>query len=436
MSSSPSPSGSQSPSSSVSHSLSPSAGLNNVFVDLIRFFVKCSDGNTYGFGNAGNIYRRHSDAFWRNVYKDPDGEIKGAIEKPSSAGKTYLQWATSTKLMQKEIPGADDWSDTEIVAENLTDSEWHTMIQLGGANIICNKSWLAMCGYDDSFTNEALDLIPGNVAKTMVERDGRAIIGTFKTGFPDKGINGMIDTEVPLSQVGDNGELFFANMSDTMPAKRFPGGGKVNPGGVTNEIEQVNFFEWDQDALSWIDKQSVGNMSLWGVFDADAGKNGVYSYGRKNKEQNFTLNLEYALEVDQIGAVVNVEGVTLISYVDGSDFGVKAVDSATKAQGTWESLEFKSPMKLPESITEWKYAEVFMEALPEGANIEFWYKMNKVDDWTQAKTASGETNFSTSGGKKAVFRIGAQGDVYERKIIMNPIGNLSPEIFRVRTYFQ
>ena len=65
-----SPSGSASPSSSISASLSPSAGLNNVFVDLILFFVKATDGNTYGFGDAGNIYRRYPDGFTRNVYAD------------------------------------------------------------------------------------------------------------------------------------------------------------------------------------------------------------------------------------------------------------------------------------------------------------------------------------------------------------------------------
>ena len=357
-----SPSGSPSPSHSVSNSPSPSAGLYNVFEDLILFFVKCTDGNTYGFGNTGFIYRRLSDGIWRNVYRELDGGIKGAVEKPSSGGKTYLQWATATKVMQKEIPGNSDWTDTEIVAENLTGTDWHTMKQVGGANMICNGSWLAMVGYDDSYTNEALDLVPGNISKSIVERNGRAVVGTFKAGYPNKGVNAMIDCEVPLSQVGDDGDLYFANFTDTMPAKRFPGGGRVNPGGVANEVDQINIFDWESTALSWIDKQTMGNMSLWGVFDADAGTNGIYTYGRRNKEQPFTMNLEYALEVDEIGAVVNVDGVTLCSYRDGNDFGVKSVDSTTKATGTWEGLELRPPVKKPVDITTWNYAEVFMEA--------------------------------------------------------------------------
>jgi len=408
---------------------------------LIRFFVKCSDGNTYGFGNAGNIYRRYTDGYTRNVYKDPDGEIKGAEEKPSSGGKTYLQWATGTKIMRKEIPGASDWSDVEVIYQNLTGTDWHTMKQVGGANYICNGSLIAMVGYDDSITNEALNLIPGNIAKTLIERDGKAVIGTVKAWDLSRGVNAMIDTEIPLCQVGEDGELFYADFVNSMPVKRFPGGGKVNPGGVANEIDQVNIFSWEQDSLSWIDKQTMGNMSLWGVFNADSGKNGVYTYGRKNKEQSFTLNLEYALEVDEIGAIANVEGTTIISYRDGNDFGVKAVDSTTKAQGIWESLEFRAPIKsgsgyaMPEQPTSWKYAEVYMEALPSGASVTFYYKMNKADNWTLAYTADGAESYSVTNGKKAVFRIGAEGDIYERKLVLTPSGNNSPEISRIRTYF-
>jgi hypothetical protein len=174
-----SPSGSASPSSSQSPSPSLSAGLNNVYQDLVIKWVKASDGNTYGFGNAGHIYRRYSDGFTRMVYTEPDGAIKGAEEKPSSTGITYLQWATDTKLMQKPLPGNGNWTDVTVIAQNLTGADWHTMKQVGGANYIANGSKLALVGYDDSYTNEALDIIPGRIIKTIIERDGRAVEGTY-----------------------------------------------------------------------------------------------------------------------------------------------------------------------------------------------------------------------------------------------------------------
>lgn len=429
-----SPSASSSPSSSVSSSLSPSAGLNNVYVDLVLFWVKASDGNTYGFGNAGNIYRRFPDGFTRNVYKDSRGAIKGAIEKPSS-GATYLQWATDTRVMQKPLPGASNWSDATEVADNLTGTDWHTMRQVGGANYIANGSKLALVGYDDSWTNEALDVIPGRYIKTIIERNGRAVVGTYPAGYPNKGVNGAIDCEVPLVQIGDDGNLFFANFTDSMPTKRFPGGGRVNPGGVANEVDQIEMFDWVFGADSWIDRQTLGNMSIWGVFDADSGKNGLYYYGRKNKEQPFTLNLEYAMDVDEIGAVTNVDGVTIASYRDGTDFGVRAVDSTTKAQGDWQGLEYRTPTKKAEQITKFSHVEVFMDTLPTGCSVYFYYQKNKSGDWVQAYTADGNAAFTSTGGKKATFRIGEEMDIFEPRVVMIPSANTTPEIFRIVTYF-
>lgn len=430
-----SPSGSASPSSSVSASLSPSEGLNNIYVDLVIAWVKATDGNTYGFGNAGNIYRRYPDGYTRNVYKDPNGGIKGAIEKPSSGGQTYLQWATDTKVMRKPLPGSGIWSDVEVIAQNLTGSDWHTMKQVGGANYIANGSKLALVGYDDSFTNEALDLVPGNISKTLLERNGRVVVGTHKAGYPTKGVNGMIDCEVPLAQIGSDGELFFANFADSVPYRKFPGGGRVNPYGVANEIDQIEIFDWVFGADSWVDKQSLGNMSLWGVFGADSGKNGIYTIGRKNKEQLFTMNLEYTMDVDEIGAVVNVDGVTIASYRDGTDFGVRAVDPDNKAQLIWESLEFRMPVKKAEQITKLSHVEVFMNSLPAGCKVYFYYQKNKSGTWVQAMTADGSDSYTITNGKKATFRIGEEIDIYERRILTTPYGNTTPEIYRIRSYF-
>ena len=433
-SASASPSGSASPSSSVSPSPSPSAGLFNVYEDLVLFWVEATDGNTYGFGDGGHIYRRYTDGYTRMVYTDSDGSIKGAIEKPSSDGTTSLQWATATSIKKKPLPGESDWSDVEEIANNLTGTDWHTMVQVGGANLIANGSYLAMVGYDDSWTNEALDLIPGNIAKTLIERNGRAVIGTVKEWDNNKGVNGMIDAEYPLAQIGTDGEVFYNDFVNSMPIFKFPGGGQVNPGGVANVVDQVNIFDWDASALSWLDKQTMGNLSMWGVFDADSDRNGVYYYGRKHKEQPTTLNLEYALEVDEIGAVANVDGTIIISYRDGTDYGVKAVDPDNKATGTWEGLEFRSPIKQAETPTVYKYVEVFMKALPTHARVAFWYKKNK-GAWTQALLADGGADYEVNGGTKAVFLIGEEMDVYEPKLILYPDGNDSPEILRIRTYF-
>lgn len=432
---SPSPSASVSPSSSVSLSPSASGGLTTVFRDLIRFFVEASDGYTYGFGNTGYIYRRNSDAFWQVVYKDPDGAIKGAIEKPSST-TTYLAWATDTKIKTKDISGLSNWNDVTVLAQNLNSTDWHTMVQVGGAALIANGSWIAQLGYDDSWTNEALDLIPGNTAKTMIERNGRLITGTHKTGFPTKGINAAIDSEVPLVQYGDDGDIFYANMSDTVPVKRLPGGGKCNPGGVCNEIEPATFFEWDAQSLSWIDKQAIGNMALLAVYDADSGKGGIYKYGRKNKNHPFVLNLDHQFDADELGAIASVDGTVIVSYQDGSDFGVKAVDQTAKATAIYEGLEFKSPLKKPVNATVWKYVEIIGDPLPDGSSVEFWYKLNKDGGFIRAKMEGDSSTFQARDEVQAVFYMGDNAQVFEPKLILNPTGNTSPEISKIRIHFE
>jgi hypothetical protein len=433
-SASSSPSSSASPSSSGSPSPSPSAGLSTVFSDLILTFVRATDGYTYGFGDTGVIYRRDADGGTVRVYKDPDGKIKGASQWYIDDGTKWLYWATDTLLKRKELPGLNDWNDVETVG-NLVSAEWHTITQVGGALAIANSRFIAYVGYDASYTQEATDLIPGNVAKTIIERNGRAIIGTVKASDTTSGVNGAVDTEIPLAQVGDNGEIFYANMSDSIPVNRFPGGGQVNPGGVTNLIDQANFFEWEEGASSWIDKHAVGNLALFGVYNADTGYNGVYTYGRKYKNHPFVLNLEHNLEVDEIGAVIDVDGTTVMSYRDGSDYGVKATDSSTKATGTYEGLDFKAPVKRPQNITNWKRVELFFDPLDNGSSIEFWYRVDKTGNWVQAKLVDGTTSFATAGKKKAVFFINADGQIFEPRVVTNPFGNLTPEIHRIRVYF-
>ena len=432
---SPSLSPSVTPSASVSPSPSPSGGLSTVFEDLIRFFVKCSDGYTYGFGSSGYIYRRDLNGVWVWVYKDVLGAIKGAEEKPSSSGKTYLYWATDTTLKRKEIPGLANWNDVTTVNTNLESADWHTMKQIGGALKIANRDMIGLVGYDDSYTNEALDLIPGNIAKTITERNGRAVIGTYKAADPDKGINAAIEAEYPLAQVGDDGYVYFANFSESMSVKRFPGGGKVNPGGVCNEVDQVNFFDWEETALSYIDKQSVGNMALFAVYEADTGKGGIYSYGRKNKNQPFVMNLEYQLDADELGALTNVNGTTLVSYRDGTDYGVKAVDSTTKAEAIYEGLDLRAPTKRPDNITSWNLAEVYMKPLPDGCHVEFWYKVDKTGDFVKTTTPSGLYNFNVKDAQQAVFEIGAKGEIFEPRLVLHPYGNETAEVYRIRVYF-
>jgi hypothetical protein len=437
-----------SPSHSVSPSPSPAAGGKSVFQDLIHWWVKCTDGNLYGFGNTGKIYKIDQYLNVSQVY-DARQRIRGAAEKPSSGGKIYLEFATNTNLHRKEIPGRADWNDVNVAGAvqgdewpktNLNSTDWHTMRQVDGDVLIANGNKLAMSAYDDSYTNEALDLIPGNIAKTLIERTGHVVIGTVLAADPNNGVNSAIDAESPLVQVGSNGALYFANMLDSVPITKFPGGGKTNPGGVCNEVPQTSLFTWQSTALSWIDKQVFGNMALFGVYNATAGYNGVYSYGRIDKQHLQVLNLKHKLDVTEIGAVEQFNGLLFVSYYDSTNavtpFGVRVTDLNTKAQGLYEGLDFRVPQGKKElQVNVFKRVEVFMQPLPVGCSIEFWYRIDKNGSFIRAQTADGQTSFSAEGSKKAEFSIGETIEVFTPRLVLNPSGNNAPDVFRIRTYF-
>jgi len=407
---------------------------------LIRTFVPATDGNLYGFGNTGKVYKINPDFSVFQVY-DLKAQITGATEKPSSSGQTYLMFADRTNLHIKKLPGRADWNDVNkdslqgFPKTNLSAQDFHTMEEVGGAVHIANGSSLALVGYDDSYTNNALDLIPGNTAKTIVERNGRSVTGTYRTADPTKGANGAVDTEVPLAQVGDEGAIFFQDFSSTIASKVLPGGGKVNPGGMKNRVTKINFFDWEENALSYIDKQSVGNMAIMGVWGATSGYGGLYSYGRLTKDDPFVLNLDFNLDVDEIGAVCSLGGIDYVSYRSGSTFGVKVTDLTTKATGTYDSLDLKAPVKTPIDITAWDYVELFMDSLPSGASVQVWYRMNKAGLFVRANTGDGQTSYSVANGKKATFNIGSEGEVFEIRVVVVPTGNSSPNVYRIRTYF-
>jgi hypothetical protein len=406
--------------------------------------VNATDGNTYGFGDTGKIYKRLSDGTVTQVY-NAGAKIRGAAEKPSATHKVYLEWAIHTELHRKEIPGDVSWNDVDAPGTvqgdtfpktNLGFYDWHTMAQVGGDVMIANGPMLAMSAYDDSYTNEALDLIPGNIAKTLLERGGRAVIGTYRAADPDKGVNGAVDAEVPLIQVGDEGDIYYADFANSISSKRLPGGGKVNPGGMVNLVSQINIFDWEQTALSWIDKQSVGNMALLGVYGAETGKGGIYTFGRKYKNQPFTLNLEYQFDADEIGAVCAVNGRVIFSYRIGSTYGQKAVDLTQKATGICDSLDLYAPIKKSAEHTTWDTAEIYMYPLPTGCSVQYWYKIDKYGDFIQAKTVDGQDSYSYETGKKAVFRLGSNpGEIFERRIIVVPSGNTTPEVYRDKVFF-
>jgi len=451
------------------------------------FVVPASDGQTYFFCNDGKIFRRKANGSYLvqgygivPVYTDTfeSGQIIGACEWYSgydsitapNGGYTYLIWATPTRLNIKKIagpqsnPGApyvqtEPWNDVNNPGigswpkTNLTSVAWHTMVNANGTLQICNGNVMALVGYDLSYTNNSLKLIPGNLAQNVLERGKYSVIGCRSAAGKDEtsffnwdgiglswnnkkvisfgGINSMLDTEMALAQIGNNGQLYISDFNSPVPFRQIRGGGASYPDGIA---------PYHGMALVGI----YGNTNLMnGVY-----ANGIYSVGRVNKNAPLVLNLEYQLTCDAIYSIEVVGTDILCTYSLNSQYGVKIVDTGTKATAVYQSLDLVVPMgtrryPMPLGrILNWQKVDIECQPLPPGTAIEVWYKIDKAiaggannDGWFQANTQDGSVQFLTKNMQNAVFYIGVRGRVCEVQFILIPSGDRTPEICEANVYF-
>lgn len=415
---------------------------------LVKFIIPADDGNTY-FINARSIYKRDSNGTYSLLHTntDSDGDIRGAAQWYNDEGDTFIYWATATKLHRKRIldggtPVNTNWSDIDATVNgqtypktNLTSTDWHVMHQAVGGLYGGNDNKLFFVGYDDSYTNDALDLIPGNRVKSLMEYEKMVVAGcdrkddrqesaiffwdSTSLAWNDKkilsapSVNALVSTDIDLAQVGTNGAVYYLDMISKKPIFAFPGGGQVNPHGV--EVDN--------------------GLALFGVFGNGDGKSGIYSYGSRKKNADYVLNLEYQFDCDEIGAVKKVGTDLLFSYKDGSSYGVKKVDTTAKATAIYESLDLKAPTDLTKEPA-WGYVKLVTAPLPSGTSIELYRKTDKSGEYKRANTIDGSTSFSTTGAQEAVFNIGDKGKIFEYKLVLTPSGDTTPEVYRAEIYFE
>ncbi len=423
--------------------------------DLIQFMVAASDGTTYCFGSAGSIYARSGDGAWNFAYNDENGNIKGASEWKLSDGNNYLVWATNTSVARAALNGSLDlpWA-AGVAAQDykttLDAADWHTMKQAMGMLCIANGNFLATIDYDGNFDPADLNIRPGNLIKTLEERDDYAILGSGrkdnseeghlwswistatnwiqKKRIPVKGVNALVNTEMLLLQGGSDGEIFYSDFVNAVPLHAIPGGGQVYPDGVSIE----------------------NDLAVFGFFGGTYP--GIWTYGRRMKNRPSVLNYGYRLaktvagsSVSTIGAVAVVNGELLASWgtTDGSisDYGIDSSSSTTKATALYEGLEFDG--NLPHLKKIFDTVKLIMTPLPSGTSISVKYKADKATiggdssagaGWTYALTGSGATTFSEANAVEAIFNISKPANTYEVGLELNPSVNDTPEILAITTY--
>jgi len=363
-------------------------------------------------------------------------------------------WATATSLARVLINGSKDlpWSGaTQDYKTTLDPADWHTMQVAAGQLNIANNDFLATLDYDENFDVAALNIRPGNLIKTLEERDDYVILGSTrkdeseeghiwswvttalnwvqKKKIPIKGVNALIQTELTLLQGGDNGEIFQSDFVNVTPIHAVPGGGKVNPGGVTidNDLAAFGFYGGDYP--------------------------GIWTFGRRLANRPHTLNYGYRLTgtvngstVSTIGAIAMVNGELLVSWgttdESTSEYGVDSSSSTTKATALYEGLEFNEG---PDIKKKFNVVKVLMKPLPSGTSLSVKWKVDKLttggdssagEGWRYAVFGGGGTTFSTEDATECEARISDDGNIYEVGLELNPSVNATPEVISITTYLE
>ena len=426
-------------------------GSDTFITDLILFYVPASNGNLYGFGDTGNVYRKQGGAAaWELVYADANGKITGAAEYTNNDGSDnyapYLYWATETNVSRIKLSGT--WAtDVEHNWQTLDgDPSWHTMSEALGVLLICDNKDLAMVDYEGGFNLDAVDLPRSHRNKCLLGLDQLVVFGSTKGDkveegwlwtwdkiqpswiqrrmVAERGINALLQGEFLMIQAGVRGGLYFWDTSSLLRIKKLPGEfAWVNPGGVT----------------------IMGGLPLLGVNGSN--KCGIYSYGRLNKNDPYALNLEYIpshgkFENVLIGALTMYEDRIYCSWKDGTTFGTDVLDSDNKAEARYEGLVFDGG----ESFTQkgFRQIKVVTKPLPRDCSIEVFFKVNQQTDWQKATMQDGSELFDHEGRSKAIFSIETggneddpgSGEEYELAMNLHPNGNDTPEIISATTYFE
>lgn len=408
--------------------------------DLILAMFKGSDGNVYGFGDTGKIYRKVSGT-WALAYTDADGKITGACEFKSTSN-TWIIYATQTKLKKITLANAaGTWSGNITTIGTFTNGisgDFHTMRVAIGVVIVNDGDVLAMYDYEDAFNATALRMSTGTKGKALLDRNDRVIVGgrenddgkfitwdrtadswNSKKSAQGPLVNAMGFLEAGVvAQVGTTGKLKYWNFGDTVPLTTIPGTGSAYPGAVA-------------------EYNTLTHIGMNG-----GTKNGVYSIGRLDINNPRALNLEYVpshgkLTGTEIGALCNDGTDLLVSWKDGSTYGVDIIDNSNKATAVYESLKLNMGKSNMDKL--FRHVKILLaEALPAGCSVSLKYRASTVtaaeeaaddaDGWVPTTMSDDRSAINGTGETKGIFNLEGKGEKIDIQITLTPSGNTGPEV--------
>ncbi len=468
-------------------------------VDLIIRIVPVTSTKSYGFGNAGNVYKIESETVTK-IYTDPNGAI---LDAEYFYG--YLYWTTAGKL-GRCIETSSDWNtDAAPNWKTLNSSSYHSIFVVPKSDLMCigNGRYIATLSSAAVWNDQALDLFFGWEEHCLSLIKPCLLIGAKDHKKAEMFTWDLQSASYDPIEGWEERDInaFFRGVGATY-------------------IFTPTLLYWFREGLVDTAKELPAEVRR-GAVDIWKGKmlfgttNGIYSYHKKNKNYPLALNLEYTpspititnfdSKSIEIGAILGRGNDFLVAWKDGSSYGLDNVDTSNKADACYESLSFDAERSFEEEL--FRYIKIVTKPLPTGCSVKVKHRMNTADDWEETKMGDGSETFdkgtygtgtvsmtqgsnevtgsgtswtsamagrkfkitgesktykirdvvsataltledayegTTGSGKsyailgatKAVFQTEGQGEVYEVRVELYSSGNSTPEIVSINSYFE
>ena len=406
-------------------------------VDLILAGLTTSNGSSYFFGDAGKIYKRTSGGTWSvltTITNTPT--ILGAAEH--SDGYIYFTYSNKVGRLLLSTDGVtESWNTLTNTNTNYGLVFYHEkqdQIYIGNGNLV------AQVDSASAFTANALDLLsnyevrditlydidilvcatdPDNTNRSMIfQWDGLAT-SWDRSWVYDQAINWALNYQENIYLLtGNEGQLIRFDNGAFTDLKQIPG-----------SYTSSAYFS------SKLNSKTIYNKRLhFGLYDGSSGNpglNGIYTFGRKNKNYPQILTTEYPISANvttgiTIGLVYSNGSTLFVAWKNGSIYGMDIIDTANKYNGYCELRMINTDRGIKKHF---KRFPCSFESLA-GTGISLQFKTDHASTWTTIATA----NISGSTNDNNVFSKRIDAYILQLRLNLFCSGNNTPAIEELTTY--
>lgn len=326
-----------------------------------------------GTSNPETIYQFSLTA------EDLNATVLGAEEHDGN-----LVFATKNKVSTIPVATITDLVLDRALLGSFTvgDDTYHPMKRLNGILYIGDGNLVAQVEAG-VFTPDALDIVDPLRISALGAYDVELLIGTiisanvmkcdmirwntwsdswqYADPIPENGVNAFLDTdnEVVVS-AGSRGHIYTYDGYRLTSKKRLP---STFTRGTTNQCRVNPYAVMNYEGVALFGMSQVSGNAI---------KYGVYSYARRSAGYPFIFALEYVISqnvlVDlEIGAIVSVTNGFLVSWKNGSSYGVDRLDTTAKYGSPY--MRTRLIMKDRRERVELGQCDVAYASLPESTDI-------------------------------------------------------------------